>query len=61
MTTTEYVYIKMPRSGWEQLVGDFEDMCGTSREDIEILQEVEEFHFDSFGHACFCQGQVTHG
>lgn len=58
---TEYVYIKMPKPDWEQLIDDYENYCALPAEDIETLQEVEEFHFDSFGHPCFCQGQVTHG
>lgn len=55
---TEYVYLKIPAADWRQIESDIENMAGG---EAEILEGVEEFHFDSFGHACFCGGQVTHG
>lgn len=35
------ITIRLPESHWRQIVSDIENMCGTSEEDIEILQEVE--------------------
>ena len=38
---SEYVTIRLPRGDWRQIVRDIEDMCGCSRDEIEILQDVE--------------------
>lgn len=35
------VTVRLPLSSWNQIVSDIENMCGTSAENIEILQEVE--------------------
>jgi hypothetical protein len=35
------VTIRMPLGDWNQIVSDIENMCGTSAENIEILQQVE--------------------
>lgn len=37
----ELITIRLPLAHWHQIVDDIENMCGTSSEDIEILQEVE--------------------
>lgn len=59
---TKYIYLKMPESHWRQLVSDYEDMCGVGEEEIEILQDYEEFHFDSFGRVCLdVECGVIHG
>lgn len=35
------VTVRLPLSSWNQIVSDIENMCGTSAEHIEILQEAE--------------------
>jgi hypothetical protein len=35
------VTVRLPLSHWNQIVSDLENMCGTSAEDIEILQQAE--------------------
>lgn len=54
----QYVYLKIPAADWRQIESDIEDMAGG---EAEILEDVQEFHFNSFGHACFCGGDVVHG
>ena len=34
------VTVRLPLSHWNQIVSDIENMCGTSSEHIEILQDV---------------------
>lgn len=38
----DLITIRMPRSHWAQIVGDIENMCGTSSDEIEILADVVE-------------------
>jgi hypothetical protein len=35
------VTIRLPLANWNQIVSDIENMCGTSAENIEILQDTE--------------------
>lgn len=37
-----YVAIRLPKASWNQIVDTIEDVCGTSRDNIEILQGVTE-------------------
>jgi hypothetical protein len=47
MTETErYVTIRLPLADWLQIVSDIESMCGTSADEIEILQDVKELSRD---------------
>jgi len=41
MGTDNLVTVRLPRSSWNQIVDDIENMCGMDAEDIEILSEVE--------------------
>lgn len=36
----ELVTIRLPKSHWQQIVDDIENMCGTTAANIEILQHV---------------------
>lgn len=36
---SEFITVRIPRDSWDQIVSDIENMCGTSKEDIEILQD----------------------
>lgn len=35
------VTVRLPLASWNQIVDDIENMCGTSAENIEILQDAE--------------------
>jgi len=37
----EMVLVIMPRSHWEQIVDDIENMCGLPAEEIEILADAK--------------------
>jgi len=39
--TEPMVIVRLPLASWNQIVSDIENMCGTSAENIEILQEVQ--------------------
>lgn len=54
----EHVYLKIPVADWRQIESDIEDMAGG---EAEILENVQELHFDSFGRFCTCGGDIIHG
>lgn len=35
----EFITVRIPRDCWDQLVSDYENMCGTSADEIEILRD----------------------
>jgi hypothetical protein len=38
---TDRIIVSIPRQDWNQIVSDIENMCGVSKDEIEILQSVE--------------------
>jgi hypothetical protein len=36
---SEFITVRIPRDCWNQLIDDYENMCGTSAKHIEILQD----------------------
>jgi hypothetical protein len=36
---SEFITVRIPRDCWDQLVSDYENMCGVEKEEIEILQD----------------------
>lgn len=36
---SKFITVRIPRDSWDQIVSDIENMCGTNKEDIEILQD----------------------
>lgn len=36
---SEFITVRIPRDHWDQIVSDIENMCGTHKDDIEILQD----------------------
>jgi hypothetical protein len=37
----EYVYIRIPREDWKQIVDDLENMCGVPAREIDILKNAK--------------------
>jgi hypothetical protein len=66
---SEFITVRIPRDHWDQIVSDIENMCGTHKDDIEILadayvvedaaKEAEDSYDDGFLESQYDDGPGT--